>query len=322
MADENANCATCPHLAVERNARGWPKRGAVGFCRLRDVSIENMEGTWCVNHPQDNALGFQVAVGPHWVEELPAVLGGVPTEEDGAGKTCGFCGMATPGPGQISWRKQGQRKDFCSVDHYVAWAGERDPSIPLPKDVNPEDVAELRRLHRGLCDAEAGIRDGESKPVGALEEVLKFTGRSLYRFLRAKRFLPGGKVDHLWPALFRGGPPETREKPNPWMLEVQLSLRELLSEPPEGIPKEPSERAFEYARVRWARMVVGDLIDAREGPDAPTVVEKRFRGRHRPSWKKGETDLPANARRAFYVERNPDLDPELGEYFEAAQSAE
>lgn len=322
MAKDNENCASCPHLAVDRDGRGWPKPGAVGYCRLREFSVEDLVATVCANHPDRNVLGFEAVVGPVWIADLPVVHGLLPIVEDGAGGICSSCERHAPGPKHILWTQADERVVLCSRECYVEWAQSRDPSIPAREKVVPEDLAELRRLHRGLCEAETALLGGDVGPLVRLPELLRFTGGPLYRVLYGRQMLPKRGLENHWPELFRGGPKHTREIIHPGVLEVQLALREILSEPPCAIPAEASERAYEYARVRWARMVLGDLTELREGPAVPKEVDKRFRGRHRPMWREGETENPMNARRAFYLERNPDLEAGLREYFGAIQSTE
>ena len=98
MSEQPNICASCHHLAVDRDNRGWPKKGAVGYCRLRDFHIESIEDSWCANHPERNYLGFEARIGPIWVGDLPVVLGGFPVEEEGSGEICTFCKVPTPGP--------------------------------------------------------------------------------------------------------------------------------------------------------------------------------------------------------------------------------
>ena len=106
MEPKRGVCASCPHLAVDRDVRGWPIQGKAGHCRLRDFPVENWEETACANHPERNVLKFEVPVGPIWIADLPTSLGGFPVEEEGVGETCGRCGRASPGPKEIIWRKR------------------------------------------------------------------------------------------------------------------------------------------------------------------------------------------------------------------------
>lgn len=318
----NHVCATCPILDVERDARGWPKSGKVGYCRLREFSVEDLVATWCDNHPARNILGFQTPVGPIWVGDLPAACEGVAMLEEGGGETCASCGQETPGPRHVMWMERDQRRYFCSREHYLSWAAERDPSLGLAGEDHPEEVAEMRRLHRGLCAAEEGFRRNDAEPIRLLGDLLRFTGPAVYRFLKRKHLLPRTDLDRFWPDLFRGTPQETREHYNPRMLETQFALRDLLQDPPSGLPEDPGERAYELARMRWGRLILGDLLNVAEGPEIPVEVLKRHRGRHRPNWREGESHIPANARRSFYVERNPDLAHDLEQYFGAVQGTD
>ncbi len=319
MAERGDNCAACTHLAVDRDRRGWPQRGKPGFCRLRDLPIDHWVDTWCDNQQERNVLSFQAPVGPVWIGRLPIVLGGVPYVEEGVGEPCGQCEGATPGPRQVVWLKDDRRQAFCDPNHYLVWAATKNPHLAGRTEPAPEDVSEIRRLHRGLCEAESGMHSGEPAPLHKLEELYRFTGPALYRFLRARRMLPRPGIHTRWPDLFRGAPKQTRERLSSWTLEVELSLFDLFRELPDGVPEDASDLAFEYARLRWARMVVGDLVEQHEGPETPKDVDKRFRGRHRPQWKDGETENPAHARRSFYLERNPDLADELTRYFSATK---
>jgi hypothetical protein len=322
MAKTDPNCASCPHLAVDRDVRGWPRKGAIGFCRLRDFTIEKLEESECANHPRRNILGFLAPVGPIWVDRLPVVFQGVAYFEESPGGFCEHCGNPVSGDGGVVWHKDDQRVIFCSGEHYLSWAGEKDPSIPVQTEPSKEDLAELRRLWKGLGEIEVGMKRKKVEPVEKLPDLLQFTGPALYRYLRAKKMLPKKDLSKFWPDLFRGAPPETRERVHPWRLEVQLSIRDLMTDPPDIVPTDVSERAYEYARIRWVRMVLGDLLGIEEGPEVPKDVDKRFRGRHRPSWRDGETNDPVHARHIFYIERNPDLEEDLSQFFGVARSTD